>query len=193
MRAIICLLVVTTQAYLTAGHACKQDPDYSCTDTQTCCLLPEGEGVGCCPFPAATCCSDRTHCCPNGLKCDVQAGRCVGDQYHLLLANIAPSKENKKEEEQITSNLIPRTKTPPRSSPRPGVSLFSGFRLEKFCPNKDYTCDDNQTCCPLKEGGYGCCPLGPAAVCCKDQVHCCPQGTQCDVTGGTCAPQTLDY
>merc|ERR1711862_30944 len=116
MRAIICLLLVTTQAYLTAGHACEQDPDYSCSDTQTCCLLPEGEGVGCCPFPAATCCSDRTHCCPNGLKCDVQAGRCVGDQYHLLLAQITPSTQNKKQshsKDKNSTEKLPQTQSEP--------------------------------------------------------------------------------
>ena len=30
---------------------------------------------GCCPLPKATCCSDYTHCCPNGYTCDA-AGTC---------------------------------------------------------------------------------------------------------------------
>jgi len=190
MKEFICLSLVISQAYLAEGHTCKQDPDYSCTDSQTCCLLPEGEGVGCCPFPHATCCKDRTHCCPNGLTCDVQAGRCVGDEYHLLLAHIAPSKHQREESNQITSNFIPRTKNQPKSPyQRPG--LFSGFKVKKFCPDKHFTCDDTQTCCELQEGGYGCCPLGPDAVCCKDRVHCCPEGTECDVAGGTCTPKKI--
>ena len=117
-----------------------------------------------------------------GLTCDVQAGRCVGSEYHLLMAQIGASKLNKKEFEQITINLIPRI----AQSSRPRPNLFSGFRLKKFCPNKDFSCDDTQTCCELTDGDYGCCPLGPDAICCEDHEHCCPHGTECDVAGGAC-------
>merc|ERR1711874_920470 len=97
-----------------------------------------------------------------------------GDEYHLLLAHIAPSKHQREESNQITSNFIPRTKNQPKSPyQRPG--LFSDFK----------------TCCELQTGGYGCCPLGPDAVCCEDRVHCCPEGTECDVAGGTCTPKKI--
>ena len=39
----------------------------------------------------------------------------------------------------------------------------------KVCPNKDFTCDDDETCCPLDAGEFGCCPLGGDAVCCEDK------------------------
>ena len=48
---------------------------------------------------------------------------------------------------------------------------------------------ESQTCCHLKTGDWGCCPLGGDAVCCQDGEHCCPHGTVCDLAGGTCSPQ----
>ena len=51
------------------------------------------------------------------------------------------------------------------------------------CPNGG-SCPDENTCCKT-ESGYGCC-AHPDAVCCSDEVHCCPSGTTCDVPNGTC-------
>jgi len=47
------------------------------------------------------------------------------------------------------------------------------------------SCPNGNTCCAKVDGGYGCCPLSDA-VCCEDKIHCCPQGSQCDVSGGEC-------
>ena len=39
---------------------------------------------------------------------------------------------------------------------------------EIVCPDKAYSCRDNETCCKLFDNlGYGCCPR-PNAVCCSD-------------------------
>ncbi|KAK7469520.1 hypothetical protein BaRGS_00036466 [Batillaria attramentaria] len=47
-------------------------------------------------------------------------------------------------------------------------------------------CPDKTTCCKLaRETEYGCCPM-PSAVCCSDKIHCCPSGSKCDVSSGTC-------
>ncbi|CAH1239034.1 GRN [Branchiostoma lanceolatum] len=46
-----------------------------------------------------------------------------------------------------------------------------------------HECKSTDTCCKLKSGQWGCCPL-PKAVCCSDQVHCCPGGTTC--SAGKC-------
>ena len=67
----------------------------------------EIQGVGCCPYKDATCCKDRTHCCPHGntyshshlstcphcpgLTCDIKAGRCLGASYSLLFARMLPA------------------------------------------------------------------------------------------------------
>jgi len=293
---LVCLVSACTSRV--TSHACDQDPAYSCSDDQTCCLLPEGEGVGCCPYTAATCCNDRTHCCPHGLSCDIKGGRCTGSDYQLLMShvgrgskrllhtetisrnlepktepissnllqrtqpissnlvprtepissnlvprtkpissnlvprtepissNLVPRTEHISSNlvprtepissnllprnepissnivprtepissnlvprsEHISSNLVPRTRKYPAFSHLPRSSLLFIRGSKKFCPDHDYTCDDTQTCCKLTDSSYGCCPLGPDAVCCEDHEHCCPQGTQCDVAGGTCTP-----
>ncbi|XP_021927360.1 granulins-like isoform X2 [Zootermopsis nevadensis] len=45
-----------------------------CPTGQTCC--PHYASWGCCPFLAATCCSDQLHCCPHDFRCDVR-GYCT--------------------------------------------------------------------------------------------------------------------
>ena len=35
------------------------------------------------------------------------------------------------------------------------------------------------------ECGGGCCPLSNA-VCCSDHIHCCPEGSTCDISTKTC-------
>ena len=53
------------------------------------------------------------------------------------------------------------------------------------CPDGKTSCSASATCCPLSSGGFACCPE-PNAVCCPDHIHCCPQGTKCDVKDRTC-------
>ena len=51
------------------------------------------------------------------------------------------------------------------------------------CPDEG-TCPDNNTCCPTSGGRYNCCPAGLDAVCCSDDIHCCPNGYAC--SGNVC-------
>ncbi|XP_042370150.1 progranulin-like, partial [Plectropomus leopardus] len=46
-------------------------------------------------------------------------------------------------------------------------------------------CPEHTTCCQLKTGKWGCCPL-PNAVCCPDKEHCCPQDYTCSVASNAC-------
>ena len=57
--------------------------------------------------------------------------------------------------------------------------------LSVVCPDGVSECPDGNTCCKLASGQYGCCPL-PKAVCCSDQVHCCPTGYECQTGTGSC-------
>ncbi|KAF8366498.1 pgrn-1 [Pristionchus pacificus] len=74
---------------------------------------------------------------------------------------------------------------------RPSLILLSLFvvGLAKLCPNPEYSCPEDSTCCLLADdvppGEYGCCPM-PEATCCEDHIHCCPGGQQCNVEEGSC-------
>ncbi|XP_031700113.1 granulin b isoform X1 [Anarrhichthys ocellatus] len=53
------------------------------------------------------------------------------------------------------------------------------------CPDEKSACLDQTTCCKMTDDTYGCCPM-PNAICCSDHIHCCPEGTKCDVVHGAC-------
>ncbi|XP_037546891.1 granulin b [Nematolebias whitei] len=59
----------------------------SCADESTCCLLRDGD-FGCCPYPEATCCSDRLHCCPSNSVCDLDHGVCRSAENQTPLMKI---------------------------------------------------------------------------------------------------------
>ena len=49
----------------------------------------------------------------------------------------------------------------------------SELTLSKVCPDEKSVCEDDETCCALDIGGYGCCDPDHSR-CCGDGVHCCP-------------------
>ncbi|OBS58612.1 hypothetical protein A6R68_10272 [Neotoma lepida] len=53
------------------------------------------------------------------------------------------------------------------------------------CPDSQFQCPDSSTCCIMVDGSWGCCPI-PQASCCEDRVHCCPQGSSCDLVHTRC-------
>ena len=112
-------------------------------------------GWGCCPLAKAVCCRDGVHCCPNGYTCDTSAGTCNKGIKTVPLLQKMPSSKIIVE----ANNVV--------------------------CPDGESECPDDNTCCKLSSGQYGCCPL-PNAVCCSDGVHCCPNGYTCDTSAGTC-------
>lgn len=57
------------------------------------------------------------------------------------------------------------------------------------CPDGGQ-CPDDNTCCLMSGGVYGCCPLN-GAVCCADKEHCCPGGSVCGPYG--CRPHDPKY
>ncbi|XP_033095515.1 progranulin-like, partial [Anneissia japonica] len=59
-----------------------------------------------------------------------------------------------------------------------------------ICPDSQSECPDDNTCCKMTSGQYGCCPM-PNAVCCSDGLHCCPSGYTCDTGAGTCTKGAL--
>ncbi|XP_078321640.1 uncharacterized protein LOC111116042 isoform X13 [Crassostrea virginica] len=133
------------------------DGQSQCRTGQTCCKLSSGQ-YGCCPLPKAVCCSDGKHCCPENTKCEVSSGKCMrGDSLIMDWFEKLPA---------IMSN-------------------GQGEASSVMCPDGASECEDGQTCCLLASGRYGCCPIQDA-VCCSDHVHCCPQGTKCDIQQKKC-------
>ncbi|XP_054851333.1 progranulin [Eublepharis macularius] len=133
------------------------DGESQCPNESTCCLMTDGSW-GCCPIPQASCCADKIHCCPHATTCDTAHSRCLSASGEEPL----------------------RTKFPARK--RASVLVLP---QKSICPNNESTCPDVATCCLLATGQYGCCPL-QNAVCCSDHLHCCPQGTACDLTHSKC-------
>ncbi|XP_077498482.1 uncharacterized protein LOC144109531 [Amblyomma americanum] len=145
-------------------------PDGSyCNDGQTCCLLSSG-GYGCCPYTHAECCSDHASCCPEGYQCKVSTHQCVHAASNHTVAMA------KKVEPVV---LAPRT---------PASELSTG---NVPCPGGSY-CKDNQTCCLLASGQYGCCPY-PHAECCSDFQSCCPEGYLCNLSTRQCIHGTSNH
>jgi len=133
--------------------------EQECDDSATCCNLGSGKW-GCCPYDDATCCSDGIHCCPDGYDCDLTTQSCVSkslnDLFYDLFGREPARAEMKKIETKVKSS-----------------------EYDIVCPGGEYECPTDTTCCPVGGGDYGCCPM-PNAVCCSDQTHCCPEGTECD-------------
>ncbi|XP_053121820.1 progranulin isoform X2 [Hemicordylus capensis] len=155
------------------GHSCFQsqvlaspvrlgavqcpDGESECPNESTCCLMADGNW-GCCPMPEAACCADKIHCCPHDATCDLKRARCLVASGEQPLGTKFPARK------QALELALP----------------------QKTCPDLQSACPDTATCCTLTTGKYGCCPL-QNAVCCSDHIHCCPQGTSCDMVHSRCA------
>ncbi|XP_030644390.1 progranulin-like [Chanos chanos] len=161
MIAVVMLLMVglvTSSTVCPDGNECPDD--YTCCKTQS--------GYGCCPAPHAVCCADEKHCCPEGYICNLSTGQC--DKAGLpffkgpLLRQV-PAKEP----ETLRSAAV--------GSESVSVSVV-------YCDS--YTvCPDRTTCCKSPYGQWYCCPYSMGS-CCRDGVHCCPHGYQCDPTSTYC-------
>lgn len=64
-----------------------------------------------------------------------------------------------------------------------------GLSSALVCPDGGM-CEDKNTCCKNLMGTYSCCPL-PHAECCSDHLHCCYEGTLCDLSHKKCVNKTV--
>ncbi|XP_012684190.2 granulin b isoform X2 [Clupea harengus] len=142
------------------GAVVCPDKESECPEGTTCCQLPKGTW-GCCPMANAVCCEDKMHCCPEKTKCDLEHSKCVS----ATLGSTAMWRKFRARKRQ--------------HSPEGSLRSIT-------CPGAKSACPDRTTCCLMKSGGYGCCPY-PSAVCCSDQLHCCPNNTTCDLEHKMCA------
>ncbi|XP_075528303.1 progranulin-like isoform X2 [Dermacentor variabilis] len=143
------------------GNVRCPDGNY-CLDGQTCCLLTSGH-YGCCPYQHAECCSDHSSCCPEGYQCRVSTHQCIHATTNHTVAMV-------KKVDPIV----------------PALTSVASLRNvpNQMCPDGN-ECQDDQTCCLLQSGSYGCCPYNQA-VCCDDREHCCPAGYTCDTQAARC-------
>lgn len=152
-----------------------------CPGSMTCCPLGSGaKDFGCCPFPAAQCCKDKVHCCPHGEVCDLTHQACRIHGTDILLKWRVPLHAELIEPIEESQNVETETtfgETNDIHVEDPGGK----------CPDGK-PCLEQFTCCKLKDNNYGCCHL-QNAMCCTDNIHCCPQGYTCNTTLGTCDKQ----
>lgn len=133
--------------------------DTVCASNDTCCKHPD-ESWACCPAVNAVCCSDGRYCCPQNYTCDMIDNTCKQNDVSFIKIQTKQMK----------------------------VALRSGKydmlvnAATNICPGDRYDCKDDQTCCLLLTGAWGCCP-GKEAVCCPDKQHCCPAGYKCGNNG----------
>ncbi|GMT26714.1 hypothetical protein PFISCL1PPCAC_18011, partial [Pristionchus fissidentatus] len=167
---VLCALVA-----ITIGKLCP-NPEYSCPESATCCLLADGE-YGCCPMPEATCCEDHLHCCPGGQQCDTEQGTCSG-------ANGEVTRMMRKYRARKTNKGMEESSEEEETDPVIDVSVNEDI----VCPGGKDRCPPITTCCELETGAFGCCP-SPHAVCCQDHMHCCPDGYRCDASSERCRQQ----
>jgi hypothetical protein len=160
-----------TKVQAKAPQVICPDGQTQCPDGNTCCRLLSGQW-GCCPlpFPNAVCCSDRISCCPQGYTCD-SAGTCTMLDQTIPLMMKAHSAVCCSDGQHCCPQ---------------GYVVAKAKNV--VCPGGKSQCPEDNTCCKLVSGDYGCCPL-PNAVCCSDRLHCCPEGYTCDVSAGTCTKQ----
>ncbi|XP_062841011.1 granulin a [Trichomycterus rosablanca] len=195
LRLTVNLLLLT----LVAG-SCPDD--HGCEDEQTCCLIPSSGGYNCCPFHQGECCDDHIHCCPEGFLCQGEESKCSNATHTVQWAERLLSKLPDQAEVACCENFVhccPAGKTcnlaaqtcddsagsepwiegsaQPTKLPESGGSVVP-------C-NETAGCPDGSTCCKTPAGEWSCCPL-VQAVCCEDHVHCCPQGTTCNLSAQKC-------
>ncbi|CAH1239032.1 GRN [Branchiostoma lanceolatum] len=120
----------------------------------------------------ATCCKDDTGeygCCP------FPQAECCDDQVHCCPTGFTCHTEKGKcSKGGVVIPFMTKTRAEVLSEDVGSIQCEDGS-----------ACSNRHTCCKTNTGKYGCCPL-EMAVCCKDEIHCCPNGYTCDTAKSRC-------
>uniref|UniRef100_A0A0P4VWT1 Granulins domain-containing protein n=1 Tax=Scylla olivacea TaxID=85551 RepID=A0A0P4VWT1_SCYOL len=145
-------------------------PDgHPCLEKFTCCKVQDG-GYGCCPYTEAVCCTDLIHCCPKNTNCNNSLGTCdVERSFSVPSFSLATQK---------------MSTFPAQPAASPTLEIEESDAPNDVCPDHRSRCNPGSTCCLMRDGSYGCCPM-PKATCCSNHESCCPNGYRC-VAGGMC-------
>ncbi|XP_018092920.1 uncharacterized protein LOC443608 isoform X1 [Xenopus laevis] len=130
-------------------------------------LVPCPDGTSC--PDGSTCCEkvDHTYGC-----CSILSAVCCSDHLHCCPGGTTCDLVHKK--------CVSRNGEGPLLRQMPAIQQDSNLvpcDVATTCPN-------NNTCCRLASGKWGCCPI-EKAVCCNDHKHCCPEGYTCSL--GKCS------
>ena len=99
----------------------------------------------------ANCCPDAKQCCAKGYTCSKNSKKCIKTGIVRLMAQNITDKALSLSQGSVDYSDI----VAPSVDGRGGVGIWCGGW--SHCPS-DYTC------CRLRQGGYGCCPL-PSVGC----------------------------
>ena len=94
MRINLLLLLFTFVTKVYSYNRCGTTSTY-CNDSETCCKISDTD-YGCCPYMSGTCCSDYTHCCPNGYNCNLQSSSCEKSSFYSIWLSFLDDNEMKK-------------------------------------------------------------------------------------------------
>jgi len=136
------------------------DPNYECSQGETCCKLVTGDW-GCCRFENATCCSDEIHCCPANTICDLQRETCKPKQAALLSQR--------------------ETAAAMKAIPVYNIGNVTGCHGDNqlLCPDSQTCCLQGDTCCSQSKYDWMTCCNFSNGVCCNDGQNCCPFSYSC--------------
>ncbi|XP_064648011.1 progranulin-like isoform X2 [Lineus longissimus] len=126
---------------------------------------PAAEGNVMCPDGISYCLSGQT-CCKTAMGrwacCPLPKAVCCSDHIHCC-PNGYSCNSGQCNRGMLEMPLMKKVK--------------AVLRKDHDCGG-NITCIQENTCCMMKTGAMGCCPI-PNAVCCQDGLHCCPSGMMC--------------
>ncbi|XP_066484930.1 progranulin isoform X2 [Tiliqua scincoides] len=180
-QVMVCLVLGGTALSL-------QCPDgRKCEEPFICCRLPGENGYSCCDQPQFTEVSLRMLTpnsldevpgtgCPDGSTCPVE--------YSCLRTPDASFACCPWDEGVSCADGLHCCPKGSHCS-ADGHSCFQSQVGAVQCPDHESECPNESTCCLMRDGSWGCCPM-PEASCCPDKIHCCPHATTCDLEHTRC-------
>lgn len=144
-----------------AAKIVKCNQKFACPDRHTCCKADTS--YLCCPLPQAVCCSDQKHCCPRGLKCSPDGKTCSSGVYTLPATSSSSPMSLMEGFNKLLHVMMLKFAKKGKSLSVEHTKLSVVKKTTDvnsvICPDGQSECPDQNTCCKLSSGQWGCCPL----------------------------------